>query len=233
MNQIKLGTYRHFKGYMYEVLGMAKHSETQEDMVIYKALYGDCGTWVRPLTMWEDTVTTDGKTVKRFERIEEEAIREQCITSAKMIVYFDMDNVLVDFKSGIAKLSPEVAKEYKGRLDEVPGIFSLMSPMPGALEAVKAIAAKYDVYILSTSPWKNPTALKDKLDWVKKYFGEGKDSVFYKRLIFSHHKDLNKGAYLIDDRTKNGASEFEGELIQFGSEAFPDWDSVTSYLISK
>jgi 5'(3')-deoxyribonucleotidase len=87
------------------------------------------------------------------------------------------------------------------------------------------------LYILSTAPWRNPTALNDKLAWIKKYFGDGKDSVFYKRLIITHHKNLNQGDYLIDDRTKNGAGEFGGELIQFGSEKFPDWNSVIDYLL--
>jgi len=69
MNQIKLGKYRHFKGNLYEVIGFARHSESLEDMVIYKAQYGEQGTWVRPLHMWEELVTVDGKTVKRFEYI--------------------------------------------------------------------------------------------------------------------------------------------------------------------
>jgi hypothetical protein len=67
MNPIPLGVYRHYKGNQYEVIGFAKHSETHEDMVIYKALYGDGGTWVRPLSMWENLIEVDGKTVKRFE----------------------------------------------------------------------------------------------------------------------------------------------------------------------
>jgi 5'(3')-deoxyribonucleotidase len=151
----------------------------------------------------------------------------------KKAVYFDMDNVLVDFPSGIARLPQKTQEEYDGRLDEVPGIFALMSPMPGAVEAVYEIAEIYDVYILSTSPWQNSTALQDKLDWVKKYFGAERNDVFYKRVIFSHHKDLNRGDYLIDDRTKNGAADFGGELILFGSEAFPDWPSVLTYLTQK
>jgi 5'(3')-deoxyribonucleotidase len=57
--------------------------------------------------------------------------------------------------------------------------------------------------------------------------------MFYKRLIISHHKNLNNGDYLIDDREKNGAKEFAGELIQFGSEKFPDWNSVTDYLLNR
>jgi hypothetical protein len=230
MNPIKLGVYRHYKGNEYEVIGFAKHSETSEDMVIYKALYGEGKTWVRPWSMWENPIDVDGKMVKRFAYAGDQ---RSAAVNARKIVYFDMDNVLVDFKSGIAQLSPETQAEYAGILDEVPGIFRLMAPMLGAIEAVHRIAGLYDVYILSTSPWKNPDALQDKLDWVKKYFGTEKDGVFYKRVIITQHKDLNKGDYLIDDRTKNGAGEFGGELILFGSERFPDWDAVVEYLLRK
>ena len=69
MNPIPLGIYRHYKGNQYEVVGFAKHSETLEDMVIYKALYGEGGTWVRPLSMWDNPIEVDGKTVQRFEYI--------------------------------------------------------------------------------------------------------------------------------------------------------------------
>ena len=63
---IKLGRYRHFKGNEYEVIAVARHSETLEDMVVYKALYGDGGVWVRPASMWNETVMHDGKPVARF-----------------------------------------------------------------------------------------------------------------------------------------------------------------------
>ena len=63
---IKPGKYRHFKGNEYEVIGTAKHSETMEEMVVYRALYGEFGLWVRPASMWEETVERDGKTYKRF-----------------------------------------------------------------------------------------------------------------------------------------------------------------------
>lgn len=69
---IKLGRYRHFKGGEYEVVGIARHSETREEMVVYRALYGEGGLWVRPLSMWEETVTRDGKTFQRFTYIGEE-----------------------------------------------------------------------------------------------------------------------------------------------------------------
>ena len=71
MTPIPLGIYRHYKGNQYEVFGLAKHSETLEDMVIYKALYGERGTWVRPLSMWENPIEIDDKTVKRFEYVGE------------------------------------------------------------------------------------------------------------------------------------------------------------------
>ncbi len=65
-NEIKLGKYRHFKGNEYEVIGIAKHSETLAPMVVYKALYGDGDIWVRPYEMWNETITRDGKTFQRF-----------------------------------------------------------------------------------------------------------------------------------------------------------------------
>ncbi len=71
MEKIRLGKYRHFKGNEYEVIAVAKHSETTEDMVVYKALYGEGGLWVRPASMWNETVERDGKLFKRFEYISE------------------------------------------------------------------------------------------------------------------------------------------------------------------
>jgi 5'-nucleotidase len=147
----------------------------------------------------------------------------------KKILYVDMDNVLVDFPSGINQISPQLQLEYEGRLDEVPGIFSLMEPLEDAISAFETLSDHYDTYILSTSPWENPTAWTDKLLWVKKHLGESA----YKRLILSHNKHLNHGDYLIDDRLANGADRFQGELIQFGTEHFPNWDSVMKYLLSK
>ncbi len=144
------------------------------------------------------------------------------------IIYVDMDNVLVDFKSAIEQLSEEVKNEYNDRLDEVPSIFSLMHPMPNAIESYKLLAEKYDTYILSTSPWENHSAAHDKLVWVKQYLGKEA----YKRLILSHHKHLNMGDYLIDDRdAHNGSDKFKGEFIHFGSEKFPDWEAVINYLV--
>ena len=71
MESIKPGRYRHFKGKEYEVLGVARHSETEEELVVYRALYGDFDLWVRPVSMWNETVERDGKTFRRFTYIGE------------------------------------------------------------------------------------------------------------------------------------------------------------------
>lgn len=70
MQEIKLGKYRHFKGNEYEVLYIAKHSETLEEMVVYRALYGEGGVWVRPKAMWNEVIEREGKTFPRFTYIE-------------------------------------------------------------------------------------------------------------------------------------------------------------------
>ena len=70
-HNIKLGRYQHFKGNDYEVLHCARHSETLEDMVVYRALYGEFGVWVRPLSMWNELVEHHGEQVIRFRYIGE------------------------------------------------------------------------------------------------------------------------------------------------------------------
>lgn len=153
--------------------------------------------------------------------------------TAKKRVFIDMDNVLVDFGSALGRVSDEVKREYADdgtghpHYDDIPGLFTLMDPMPGAIEAVHRLQKRYDLYILSTAPWNNPSAWADKLKWVTRYL----DDVFHKRLIISHRKDLCQGDYLIDDRPNHGASQFPGEWIHFGSPRFPDWNSVLAYLL--
>lgn len=66
MQTVRPGRWRHFKGKEYEVMGVASHSETLEPMVVYRALYGEGGLWVRPLSMWLETVERDGVTCPRF-----------------------------------------------------------------------------------------------------------------------------------------------------------------------
>lgn len=68
--EIPPGRYRHFKGNEYEVLYIARHSETMAPLVVYRALYGEGGVWVRPAEMWNETVERDGKTSRRFTKID-------------------------------------------------------------------------------------------------------------------------------------------------------------------
>jgi 5'(3')-deoxyribonucleotidase len=145
---------------------------------------------------------------------------------AKKILYVDLDGVLVDFRSALPHVPDELIEAYDGHLDDIPGIYSLMEPMPGALVAFAELSSLFDAYVLSTSPWENPSSWSDKLCWVKAYLGKPA----YKRLILSHHKDLNRGDFLIDDRKKHGAGRFHGEHVQFGTKKFPDWPTVMAYL---
>jgi len=142
----------------------------------------------------------------------------------KKIVYIDMDGVLVDFNSGVRKFGPDVLVSYEGQYDNIPHIFSIMDPIPGAIEAFKCLQKKYDVYILTTAPWANESALQDKKEWLKKYLG---DSI-RKRVIFTHRKDFVSGDYLIDDRVVHG---FQGKQLLFGSKEYPDWDAILKELM--
>ncbi len=151
-------------------------------------------------------------------------------------LYIDMDNTLVDFKTRLEGIAPSVLREYKDRVDEIPGVFAVMQPMTGAIEAFHELSGLFDTYILSTAPWHNTSAWQHKIEWVHLHFGEheyvdGEENPAYKRLILSHHKNLNRGHFLVDDRPhKNGADQFKGEVIEFGAKDFPDWPTVTEYL---
>jgi len=148
----------------------------------------------------------------------------------KKILYIDMDNVLVGFRSGMDACDPALLEQFKESPDEIPGIFALMQPKPGAIKAFHELSEIFDTYILSTAPWENPTAWSDKLEWVKRHLG----APAHKRLILSHNKHLNAGHYLVDDRPNNGAEQF-GKVpgqkwIHFGHEQFLSWAEVVSYL---
>lgn len=154
---------------------------------------------------------------------------------AKKILYIDMDGVIVDFESAFPRLDAAVRERYRGCEDSIPGLFALMDPMPGAIEAVTELAGLFDTYVLSTVPWGNISGASQKVEWIQHHFGAAKDSPLWKRIILSHHKQLNRGDFLIDDRSRNGAAEFPdhnpgGEWLHFGSQAFPDWGTVVGYL---
>lgn len=149
----------------------------------------------------------------------------------KKILYIDMDNTLVDFRARLDGIDPHLRQQYEGREDELPGLFALMPPVSGAIEAFRELSELFDTYILSTAPWKNPSAWEHKVEWVHMHLGREEQSPAYKRLILTHHKHLNRGDFLVDDRPgHNGVDRFEGEVIHFESADHPDWPSVTEYL---
>jgi 5'(3')-deoxyribonucleotidase len=96
-------------------------------------------------------------------------------------VFFDMDNVLVDFQSGIDRLDAAARTKYEGHLDECPGIFSLMDPVDGAIDSVYRIAKKYDTFVLTTAPWLNPSAWTDKILWIQNTSDRVKNPYFIKK----------------------------------------------------
>jgi len=83
----------------------------------------------------------------------------------KKVLYLDLDGTLVDFQSGIDRLPIGKREAYRDNYDDTPGIFSLMDPMPGGVEAFRQLAEVFDTYILSTAPWDNPSAWSEH-DWV-------------------------------------------------------------------
>ncbi len=175
------------------------------------------------------TIITEQELCGILTELREEYDKQPKVPPRKKRVFVDMDNVLVDFQSGLDQQSEETLKEYEGHPDDIPGIFTLMKPMPGAIAAVHALQPHYELFILSTAPWGNPSAWADKVKWVTEHL----DDVFHKRVVITHRKDLCLGDYLIDDRGKHGTSEFAGEWINFGSEQFPDWQSVLDHLLPK
>ena len=158
----------------------------------------------------------------------------------KKIVYIDMDGVLVDFGKAIEDWfisHPHLKERYKDNPDHIQGLFRNPPPMEGAIEAVKKLheSGKYELFIATSAPWGNPMSLSDKRFWVEDYFGE----LFHKKVFTTHRKDLLVGDYLIDDRLKNGAGEFSGELLRFGYDwendfspnEYVDWNSILEKLL--
>jgi 5'-nucleotidase len=137
-------------------------------------------------------------------------------------VYIDMDDTICDFmgpfRSGDFKLKYPQSKV---------GFFLDLKPLEYAIEAVKLLQEKYDVWILTRPSIKNTHCYTEKAEWIKKYFGEQ----MLEKLILCPDKSLVKGDYLIDDDIKHGQKQFEGEHIQFGTSNFPNWKSVIKYLL--
>ena len=161
------------------------------------------------------------------------------MSEKKKIVYIYMDCVLVDLGKAFDKffeLHPYLKERYADNPDHIQGVFRNPPPVEGAIEAVKKLAesGKYELFIATSAPWGNAGSAMDKRFWIEEHFG----NLFHKRMFVTHRKDLLLGDYLIDDRTKNGAGEFSGELLQFGINwetgvegPYPTWDSILDRLL--
>jgi 5'(3')-deoxyribonucleotidase len=149
-----------------------------------------------------------------------------------------MDGVIADFDFAIKKIFPildtseyyPTYEERSKKIDEIVesnlDIFYNLPPIEGAIDAVNKLFDLFDVYFLSTPMWAIPESYIGKRVWIEKQFGEKAE----KRLILTHRKDLNIGHFLVDDRLKNGASEFTGEHIHFATDKFPNWSITFDYL---
>ncbi len=156
----------------------------------------------------------------------------------KKILYIDMDGVIADFESSIISFCPEIIKDEQyqdikirdAKIDHICAtnleFFHNLLPYEGAIEAVIKLFDLYVVYFLSTPMWDVPHSFTGKRIWIEKYFGQ----LGTKRLILTHRKDLNIGNFLVDDRKQNGAGEFKGKHIHFGTDEFPDWEVTLKYL---
>lgn len=152
----------------------------------------------------------------------------------KELLFIDMDGVLVDFYKGVKKHYPDFDQYETERQREITStlsgqikFFTALEPVPGAIDAFLQLSQKYDTYILSTPDWHGVNSWTEKRIWVEEHLGDAA----FKRLILSHNKGLFCGRALIDDRLRNGVEQFQGEHIHFGTEKFPDWDSVLKYLL--
>jgi len=145
------------------------------------------------------------------------------------IIYIDLDGVVADFDKGKKEHPLGNVTPYIGRPDKIPGVYENLDPITNSIESVNKLLNKegFDVYFLSTAPWDNPESWTHKRLWIAKHFDE---KLIRKRLILCHHKNFLIGDFLIDDRKYNGAIDFEGEWIEFGSKKFPDWDAVMKKL---
>ncbi len=144
------------------------------------------------------------------------------------IIYIDMDDVLCQFSSAHAEVLttyPEIVYPQSQY-----GFFRKLKPVDGALASAKYLMSRpdFEVYILTAPSVYNPSCYTEKREWVEMHLG----MELVKRLIISPNKGLNKGDYLIDDHlVGRGQEHFEGMLIHFGSDQFPDWQSVLRHLV--
>ena len=164
----------------------------------------------------------------------------------KKIVFFDMDNVLVDYESALnaEKIKEQIPKYEsvvngvkKTNYDDIPDIFSYSKPVKGAVEALKTLSQKFEVFIVSHASWANPLSWSNKLEWVKKYFdSDNVNGTFYKRLILAQDRDVTTmtDSYLVEGEPYRNDSHKNGSKVIYLNKKngdFRDWSSVVNHLM--
>jgi len=145
----------------------------------------------------------------------------------KKILYCDMDGVLCDyFRAARKAIIDNPTQRYP---QSQWGFFLKLAEIPGAVEGIRKLQEKYDVWILTRPSFKNVNCFTEKAQWILDHY----DFQLLEKTIMCGDKSLLKGEYLIDDRNTDKQSEFEGEWIEFGSYKFPDWKTVVNYLMNK
>lgn len=143
----------------------------------------------------------------------------------KKRLYIDMDEVLCRFiKKGL-----EIKRKFPNIQypQSQVGFFSRLEPVEGSIEAVNKLNDVYDIWILTRPSFFNLHCYTEKAEWIREHLG----FEMQKKLILCGNKSLVKGDYLIDDSITDGQLEFEGELLQFKTDKFPDWNAVLDYLL--
>lgn len=157
----------------------------------------------------------------------------------KEILYLDMDGVLVNLDQAIKQWYdrfPHLKERYHLFPDHIHGIFRDAKPIDGAVNGVHELmkSGKYDLFVATAAPWGNPEAASDKRYWIEREFPH----IFHKRIVVTHRKDLLMGNYLVDDSLGNGAKDFKGTLLRFGTDyktgqvnEYPTWDDLLNRLL--